>query len=462
MAQNTTLVSGERVVAGGTAQPSRELRVRRPNRVATLVVAVGDLCALIAVAAVVNRTPTGVFYLVISVLVLVGTGSVRARLTLRATDAAPRVIQRLALPLLVLVPLAATADIGTGWVLQALISPVAVALARVGSYAAVRAVRLQPSFAQPTIIVGSGLVADQLAAAIDAHPELGLRLSGYVDAEPERMDLPWLGAIDDIPQAVEGTGATCVLIAFSHSAESDYLGVVRQALARNAQVYVVPRFFEALAAGDGTADEVWGIPLQRLRPEAALSSHWRMKRTFDIAASLVALPVLVPLCAALAAAIRLTSPGPALFRQIRIGQHGRPFVILKFRSMTVNDDANLKWSVVDDPRQTPIGRLLRRTNLDELPQIWNVLRGDMSIVGPRPERPYFAREFAKSIPSYDARHRVPAGLTGWAQVHGLRGPETSLSDRVRFDNQYVQRWTLWRDIGILFLTLTAMVREGSE
>ena len=130
---------------------------------------------------------------------------------------------------------------------------------------------------------------------------------------------------------------------------------------------------------------------------------------------------------------------------------------MKFRSMRLNDDSDRTWSVAEDNRVTPVGRILRRTSLDELPQLLNVIRGDMSLVGPRPERPSFAKRFAREIPGYEDRHRVPVGITGWAQVHGLRG-DTSIPQRARFDNQYVERWSLWRDLVILFRTMRALAQ----
>jgi lipopolysaccharide/colanic/teichoic acid biosynthesis glycosyltransferase len=170
--------------------------------------------------------------------------------------------------------------------------------------------------------------------------------------------------------------------------------------------------------------------------------------------------VCAPVLLAAAVAVRRSSPGPVLFRQLRVGRNGALFKLLKFRTMAVNDDADTTWSVDGDERVTRAGRFLRRTFLDELPQILNVLRGEMSLVGPRPERPYFARRFAGNVPRYEDRHRVPAGMTGWAQVHGLRG-DTPIPDRVRFDNYYIEHWSLWLDIVVLARTVAWLVtRRG--
>jgi lipopolysaccharide/colanic/teichoic acid biosynthesis glycosyltransferase len=164
-----------------------------------------------------------------------------------------------------------------------------------------------------------------------------------------------------------------------------------------------------------------------------------------------------PLLAAAALAVAVSSKGPILFRQRRIGQHGRPFDLLKLRSMTINNDSDTTWNVALDVRVTRVGRILRRTSLDELPQLINVLKGDMSLVGPRPERPFYVLQFEETIPRYRDRHRAPVGLTGWAQIHGLRG-DSSIDDRVRFDNNYIEHWSIWRDLSILARTLSAMLR----
>jgi lipopolysaccharide/colanic/teichoic acid biosynthesis glycosyltransferase len=168
--------------------------------------------------------------------------------------------------------------------------------------------------------------------------------------------------------------------------------------------------------------------------------------------------LLVPLFLVVALAILLSSRGPVLFHQRRIGRGGHPFDLLKFRTMRVNTDADTTWSVENDSRITAVGRFLRRTSLDELPQLVNVVRGEMAIVGPRPERPYFVDRFETEVPNYGYRHRVRPGITGWAQVHGLRG-DTSISERVRFDNQYIETWSLPLDVVILALTVVATVRD---
>jgi lipopolysaccharide/colanic/teichoic acid biosynthesis glycosyltransferase len=192
-----------------------------------------------------------------------------------------------------------------------------------------------------------------------------------------------------------------------------------------------------------------------MRQAALRARVWRFKRAVDIVLSLILLIVTAPVMAVSALAVKIGSRGPVLFRQRRIGQHGGEIVVLKFRTLPA-DHIDDSWNASNDEYNT-VGRWLRRMSIDELPQLWNVLRGDMSLVGPRPERGYLVEQFNTSVSGYADRHRLPVGLTGWAQVHGLRG-DTSLRERVRFDNQYIEHWSLWRDVVILVRTLSAGFR----
>jgi lipopolysaccharide/colanic/teichoic acid biosynthesis glycosyltransferase len=230
---------------------------------------------------------------------------------------------------------------------------------------------------------------------------------------------------------------------------------------RAVQVYVVPRFFEiGVSPRSIDTDDIWGIPLVRVRQAAFTSWTWRVKRAIDVAAAGALLVVTAPVMGTAALAVRLSSPGPILFRQHRVGQGGHEFEVLKFRTLPATH-VDTAWNATDAEYANPVGRLLRRLSIDELPQLWNVLRGDMSLVGPRPERGYLVEEFNTSIHGYRDRHRLPMGLTGWAQVHGLRG-ETSLRERVRFDNQYIEHWSLWRDLTIMIRTVGAVFRRPHD
>jgi exopolysaccharide biosynthesis polyprenyl glycosylphosphotransferase len=206
---------------------------------------------------------------------------------------------------------------------------------------------------------------------------------------------------------------------------------------------------------------VWGFPLVRLRRSTVRTGPRRVKRVFDSCVAGGLLFVTAPLFGVLALGVKLSSPGPVYFRQRRIGMNGREVEILKFRSMQQNNESDTQWSVDDDARVTKIGHFMRKTSLDELPQLWNVVRGDMSLVGPRPERPHFVQRFSEEVSGYEDRHRVPVGLTGLAQVHGLRG-DTSIEDRAWLDNQYIENWSAVADLAILARTAGAMVRQARE
>jgi exopolysaccharide biosynthesis polyprenyl glycosylphosphotransferase len=246
------------------------------------------------------------------------------------------------------------------------------------------------------------------------------------------------------------------VLAFGAATDIEMVGYVRACAVYPVQFYALPRFFELGVKSSGSGFEVDGYVVHALNRPGGSSLSWRLKRMFDIVASAIALVVLSPVMAVCAAAVKLSSPGPIFFRQERIGYRGASFEILKFRSMTVNDDSATQWAVDHDNRVTKVGAFLRKSHLDELPQVINVLRGDMSIVGPRPERPHFVRQFASEIEGYDERHRVPVGITGWAQVNGFWG-DTSIEARVRLDNRYIESWSFWRDLMIGLRTIPTML-----
>ena len=205
----------------------------------------------------------------------------------------------------------------------------------------------------------------------------------------------------------------------------------------------------ALGNGHGPAGGAVVLPLRRARSGFVSPMG---KRLLDVVVATFLIIASSPLSLLIALAVGLTSRGPMLFRQDRVGRNGKLFTILKFRTMKINEDSDHTWAVADDPRVTKVGRILRRTSLDELPQLFNVLKGDMSLIGPRPERPFFVQEFKDQVASYDYRLRVLPGITGWAQVHGLRG-DTSITDRIRYDIYYIEHRTFWLDVRILARTI---------
>jgi exopolysaccharide biosynthesis polyprenyl glycosylphosphotransferase len=315
---------------------------------------------------------------------------------------------------------------------------------------------------RPAIIVGSGTVADRLSSALIEHPEFGMSPLGFVDDEPlpasdQRLQL--LGNIDSLPGLVGQHHVCDVIVAGATRQDSGLVDVLRRCDRLAGEVFVLPRLHEIQGrAGDVSIN---CLPLTRLPRSARRCISWRLKRAFDIVAASLGLVLLSPVLALCALAVYVEGGPGVIFRQERVGMDGRRFEMLKFRSLAPQDvtESEQRWTIRADPRLGPVGRLLRRSSLDELPQLWNVICGDMSLVGPRPERPFFVHEFARSIRHYDARHRVPAGLTGWAQVSGLRG-DTDISERARFDNYYIENWSLWTDIKILVRTTARLVGRG--
>jgi exopolysaccharide biosynthesis polyprenyl glycosylphosphotransferase len=322
---------------------------------------------------------------------------------------------------------------------------------------------------KPTLIIGAGHVGVQVARRLTANREYGLVPVGFLDADPaphvERTGLgvPVLGAPGELASVAFEVDAQHVILAFTNLPDDTLVRVVRECELLGLEVSLVPRMFESIT--DRVAlDRLGALPLFGLRAVDPRGWQFAGKYAADRVLALVLLVAAVPVLLAIALAIKLTSRGPVLFRQRRVGRDGKVFELLKFRSMyRVPDEASAftplagaaPGGVEGRDRRTPIGRLLRASSLDELPQIVNVLQGDMSLVGPRPERPEYVRQFSSDFRRYGDRHRVKSGITGWAQVHGLRG-QTSLSDRVEWDNFYIENWSLWLDCKILLKTVAAM------
>ncbi|WP_045309997.1 sugar transferase [Lentzea aerocolonigenes] len=304
------------------------------------------------------------------------------------------------------------------------------------------------------IVIGAGQVGTDLAEVMLRHPEYGLRPVGFIDPEPlSDRKLPVDLLHEDLATAIERLGVGTVVIAFSHAVDSPLVDAAVTAHRLGCTTLVVPRMFELHQDGPDV-ERLRSYPLLRLSTAPTARPTWWIKRFVERSLAALALIVLSPVIALCALAVLFESGRPIIFRQVRVGMDDRKFVILKLRSVrqTGVDDSDVRWSVEGDSRVGPVGAFLRRTSLDELPQLWNVLRGDMCIVGPRPERPGFVRQFSAIHELYWARHRVPTGLTGLAQVHGLRG-DTSIVDRSRYDNYYIANWSLWLDVKIVLLTV---------
>jgi exopolysaccharide biosynthesis polyprenyl glycosylphosphotransferase len=324
----------------------------------------------------------------------------------------------------------------------------------------------------PTLIVGAGIVGTHLAHRLTSE-SYGMRPVGYLDANPlprsegsRALTLPVFGSPDGLEEAIATTGARHVILSFSSGPDHLLVAIVRRCHQLGLGVSLVPRLFESINERS-TLDHVGGVPLLTLHPIDPKGWQFSMKHAIDRSAALFALLILSPVMILIALLVRHSSPGPALFRQLRVGRDGREFAVLKFRTMRTEATTPEEFELPDglapggvegQDRRTCLGRWLRDLSLDELPQLLNVLRGDMSLVGPRPERPEYALRFSLDVARYEDRHRVKSGITGWAQVHGLRG-QTSIADRVEWDNYYIQNWSLRLDFRIMLLTIVEMLRQ---
>lgn len=311
------------------------------------------------------------------------------------------------------------------------------------------------------IIVGSGPTAVELARLLRRYPQYGLRFVGCVDtpASPDPTALPLIGSLDDLDSLVRLRECDVVIVADASCSETSLMELLSRPRTAECDLWAATPLWGSRSHGD----HIGAVPVVSIGDITLSGPQSALKRASDITFAAVALLLLSPVLIVCAVAT-LIDGGPGIFfYQERIGRHGRPFNIIKFRSMRPVDEheSQTNWSIAHDQRVGPIGRIMRRTSLDELPQLWNILRGDMSVVGPRPERPYFVEKFSAEYPQYAMRHRVPVGLTGLAQVSGLRG-DTPISDRARFDNYYIENWSLWLDVKVVLRTVTEVFRAGGR
>ena len=306
------------------------------------------------------------------------------------------------------------------------------------------------------LIAGNGELAREVVQRIDAHrDELGVRIAGYLrNGDESALDgLPCLGSIDDAEAVVRQHDIDHVFVALPHASSQAMMQLLDKLVRTLVSIHVVPDLLQFMVLRSRVED-IDGLPTINLS-ETPLEGWSRfVKRGFDLAVAGGAFVMFSPVMALIALAIWLEDRGPIFYRQVRMGLDGKPFDIVKFRSMRVGAEAEsgAVWAEKDDPRRTRVGRLIRPWSLDELPQLWNVLNGDMSVVGPRPERPQFVEQFRAEFPHYMLRHKVRAGMTGWAQVHGWRG-NTSIRMRIEHDLYYIENWSLMLDFKILYLTI---------
>jgi exopolysaccharide biosynthesis polyprenyl glycosylphosphotransferase len=345
--------------------------------------------------------------------------------------------------------------------------------------------RRQGEGLRPTLIIGAGRIGRLTAKRLLEHPELGLKPVGFLDKDPLEYDgailVPVLGSSWDLDRVVEEHGVEQVIVTFSTAPNEVLLRLARRCEELGLAVAFVPRLFEKMTTRL-EVDYLGGLPLITARAPKPRGWQFGVKYLLDRVAATVLITLVSPLLAAAALAVWLSSGRPIFFRQHRVGRDGQEFQMLKFRTMRGDatcGEADAGWAreqlaaeadperngnaeirlPADEDRQTRVGTILRKSSIDELPQLFNVLAGHMSIVGPRPERTHYVNLFEQNVYRYADRHRVKSGITGWAQVNGLRG-KTSLADRVEWDNHYIENWSLWLDFKILLLTAVAVFRSS--
>jgi len=308
------------------------------------------------------------------------------------------------------------------------------------------------------LIAGSDELGRLVADKILEHRELGYQIVGFVDdkAAGDHLGyrgLPLLGTIVEAADIVAREAIDHLYIALPPEQHVQMLRLIESTSRECVDVKVVPDLLQVIALR-ARLEDLDGVPVININDVPLQGFNSVVKRAIDIAMSAAALTVLALPFWLVAVLVKLTSRGDVFYRQERMGLDGKPFMIYKFRSMYDGAEAETGpvWTIERDPRRTPVGKLLRRSNIDELPQLWNVLKGDMSIVGPRPERPLFVAQFKDRIPQYMLRHKVKAGITGWAQVNGWRG-NTSIEKRIEYDLYYIENWSVRLDLKIMWLTL---------
>lgn len=301
------------------------------------------------------------------------------------------------------------------------------------------------------LVVGFGRVARDITQKIKSRTDLGYNIVGVVTDGKGRGNLvgiPVIGAYQELPMLIDAYRVEQVVIALPDAQRSELVDLITLCQRGQVDIKVYPDMFSYMA-GDLNVDDLGGTPLLTVRDIALRGWKLSLKRGLDVVGSFLGLVIFSPLLLLTAILIRLESKGSAFYVQERMGLDGHPFPMIKFRSMRLDAEVNGPgWTVENDPRVTRLGRIMRRTSWDEVPQLINVVLGQMSLVGPRPERPVYVQQFRERIPRYMERHREKAGMTGWAQVNGLRG-DTSIAERTAYDLWYVENWSLWLDIKII-------------
>ena len=314
------------------------------------------------------------------------------------------------------------------------------------------------------LIVGTGDTARSIIQRIQWSPQLGYELVGIVNGARQKKKIegvPLVGRPQDLPDLIEKYEINEVIIAMPEKGHREIVRVISYCERGRVSIKIFPDIFQFITS-DAGIDQLGGLPLLSVRDFAFRGYLLIFKRLMDMIGAGLGLVVLSPLMLLTAVAIKLESPGPAFFVQERMGLDGKPFMMIKFRSMRKDAEQHGPgWTVDNDPRQTKLGKLIRRIEIDELPNLINVFMGEMSLVGPRPEQAHYVEQFRQRVPRYMDRHREKGGMTGWAQVNGLRG-DTSITERTKYDLWYSENWSIWLDIKILIRTLWQIVFERRE
>ena len=311
------------------------------------------------------------------------------------------------------------------------------------------------------LIVGTGPNFKALVEKIPERPDIGFLLAGYLEeqASQDMPRIPLMGYLDELETVVAQHGIQQIIVTLAPGFHKDVSSIVDLCDRYGIDCLVSPDL-QQMIVGAHRFDEIAGIPVIRVKGLRISGLGLAVKRATDIVFSLTALTILFPFLLILSVMVRIDSRGPIFYMQKRVGMDGKVFWMFKFRSMRSGAETGIgpAWSMEKDPRVTRLGSIMRKLSIDELPQIFNVLKGEMSLVGPRPERPYFVEKFQKDVPRYMERHKVKAGMTGWAQVNGLRG-DTSIQGRVQYDLYYIENWSFWFDIKIMILTVFDILKE---
>ena len=331
---------------------------------------------------------------------------------------------------------------------------------------ALRRIRLSGHNLQRILVVGAGALGKEVTRKLNHHRELGLQVVGFLDDDPGKAggrfsDVPVVGGLKDLDRVIAEQNIDQIYIALPLEAHKKMMRILQSVGQECVEVRLVPDILQ-YATLKATLEDLDGTPVINLSQVPLQGWSSLVKHCMDMGVSAAAIAVLLPFYPIVALAIWMEDKGPIFYKQERMGLDGRSFMMLKFRSMRVNAESSTGpvWAVKGDSRRTRMGAFLRHWSLDELPQLWNVLKGEMSIIGPRPERPAFVHEFKHRIPQYMLRHRVKAGITGWAQVHGWRG-NTSIRKRIQYDLYYIENWSLKLDCKILWMTFRHGLRHNA-